>query len=144
MPPLMCVTILDRYQSQSIEGSRLFDATILARPFRRHLFRCQTFSAQIISAPIPCYLTVHLFRVRVGAWVRVSKKHRILAPKWSCRKVVYPSIDDSSFSDYNWQKPLFNTPLDAFLDFFNDTFVDKIHYESNLYCTQKDKTDNIT
>ena len=34
--------------------------------FRRHLFRCCTFSAQIVSAPIRCSLTVHLIRV----WVR--------------------------------------------------------------------------
>ena len=54
------------------------------------------------------------------------------------------ATEDSSFSDYNWQKPLFNTPLDAFLNFFDLTLVDKIHYESNLYCTQKDKTGNIT
>ena len=30
------------------------------------------------------------------------------------------------------------------MDFFNDALVDKIHYESNLYHTQKDKTGNIT
>ena len=65
------------------------------RPFRRYLFRCRTFSAQIVSAPIRCSLTVHLFRV----WVSVSKKHRILAPKraaqkWSRRKVVDPFFGD--------------------------------------------------
>ena len=58
----------------SICGDHVFSV----RPFRRHLFRCRTFSAQIVSAPIRCSLTVHLFRV----WVRVSKKHRMLgAPK---------------------------------------------------------------
>ena len=70
-----------------------FGGTISARPFLRHLFRCRTFSAQIVSAPIWCSLTVHLFWV----WVRVSKKHRILAQKrselkWSRRKVVDPNI----------------------------------------------------
>ena len=57
-----------------------FDANISVRPFRRHLFRCRTFSAQITSVPIWCSLTVDLFRVRV------SKKHRILAPKRSTPK----------------------------------------------------------
>ena len=62
--------------------------------FGTTLFRCQTFSAQIISAPISCYLTVHLFRIRV------SKKHQILAPKrfapkWSRQKVMYPSVSTS-------------------------------------------------
>ena len=33
------------------------------RSFRRHSFRCSSFSAQIVSAPIPCSLTVQLFRV---------------------------------------------------------------------------------
>ena len=47
----------------SVAGSRLFGATISARPFRPHLFRCRTFSAQIVSAPIRCYLTFQLFRV---------------------------------------------------------------------------------
>ena len=76
-----------------IRGSRLFGATILARPFRHYLLCCRLFSAQIVSAPIRCSLTVHLFRV----WVSVSKKHRMLAPKraaskWSRRKVVDPYI----------------------------------------------------
>ena len=68
------------------------------------------------------------------------------APTNVCRKwrKKLQAIEDSSFSDYNWQKPPFDNPLDAFLDFFNDTLVDKIHYESNLYCTPKDKTGNIT
>ena len=50
-----------------LRESRLFGATISTRPFRRHLFRCHTFSAQIVSTSIWCFLTDHLFRV----WVRV-------------------------------------------------------------------------
>ena len=67
------------------------DHVFSVRPFWRHLFRSRTFSAQIASAPIRCSLTVHFFRVRV------SKKHRILAPKrsamkWSRRIVVDPCL----------------------------------------------------
>ena len=55
------------------------------RPYRRHLFRCRTFCAQIVSAPIRCSLTVQLFRVRVRArvWVRVRQK----APNFGAEKI---------------------------------------------------------
>ena len=43
------------------------DHVFSVRPCRRHLFHCCTFSAQIVSAPIRCSLTVHLIRV----WARV-------------------------------------------------------------------------
>ena len=59
------------------------------RPFWRHLFHCHTFSAQIVSVPIRCSLTVHLFRVRF------SKKHRILALKRSTPKSRGPILQDS-------------------------------------------------
>ena len=67
-------------QNPSCTGIR--DHVFSVRPFRRHLFRCRTFPAQIVSAPIRCSSTVHLFRV--------SKKHRIIVPKWLRRKVVDP------------------------------------------------------
>ena len=38
----------------------------------------------------------------------------------------------------------FDTALQAFLCFFDDELVDKIHFETNLYCTQKHKIGNIT
>ena len=86
-------------------GSRLFGATISARPFRDHLFRCRSFSAQIVSAPIRCSLTVQLFRVkvRVRVWVRISQKApnigiekvraEMVVPKWLRRKVEDPAGD---------------------------------------------------
>ena len=58
-------------QAHVSAGSRLFGATISTQPFRNHIFRCRSFSAQIVSAPIRCSLTVQLFRVRV--WVRVCQ-----------------------------------------------------------------------
>ena len=57
------------------------DHVFLVRPFRRHLFRCRSFSAQIISSPIRCSLTVQLVRVRIRARVWVRQK----ALNW-CRK----------------------------------------------------------
>ena len=50
---------------------------LLLRPFWRHVFRCRSFSAQIVSSPIRCSCTFQLFRVRV--WVGQ------IAPNW-CRK----------------------------------------------------------
>ena len=50
------------------------DHLFLVRPFRRHLFRCWSFWALIVSSPIRCSLTAQLFRV----WVRVTQK----APNW--------------------------------------------------------------
>ena len=50
------------------------DHVFSVRPFPRHLFRCRTFSAQIVSAPIRCFLTVQLFGVRVRLWVGVIQK----------------------------------------------------------------------
>ena len=67
--------------------------TSSVRPFRRHLFRCHTFSAQIVSAPIRYSLTVHLFRV----WVSVSKKHRMLAPKRAAPKSRGPNKEGACF-----------------------------------------------
>ena len=61
--------------------------------------------------------------------------------KWR-KKIV--TIPDSTFCDYTLTQPFYSTALDAFLDFFDKTLVDKIHYETNLYCTQKNKTGNIT
>ena len=64
-----------------------WDHLFLARPFLRHLFRCRSFSTQIVSAPIWCSLTVQLFRVTV--WVGQR------APNWRKkgprRKVVDPA-----------------------------------------------------
>ena len=54
--------VLHCFKDQRCDNYR--DHVFSARPFRRHLFRCCTFFAQIISAPIRCSLTVHLFRVR--------------------------------------------------------------------------------
>ena len=71
------------------------DHVFSVQPFRRHLFRCRTFSAQIVSAPIRCSLTVHVFKV--------SKKHRILSPKRSCRKVVVPSLHFPQSKEKNSQ-----------------------------------------
>ena len=50
---------------QSKKSREERDHVFSVRPFRHHLFSCRTFSAQIISAPIQCSLTVRLFRVRV-------------------------------------------------------------------------------
>ena len=50
------------------------------RPFRHHLFRRRTFSAQIVSSPIRRSSTVQLFRVRV--WVS-QKALNIFAEKES-------------------------------------------------------------
>ena len=59
-----------------------WDHVFLVRPFRRHLFHCRTFSAQIVSAPIRCSLTVHLFRVRVKGFGLVLVK----STEYWCRK----------------------------------------------------------
>ena len=67
-------------QNPSCTGIR--DHVFSVRPFWRHLFRCRTFPAQIVSAPIRRSSTVHL--------IRVSKKHRKIVPKWLRRKVVDP------------------------------------------------------
>ena len=45
-------------------GDRNWDHVFSVRPFRHDLFRCRTFSAQVVSAPIRSSLTVHLFGVR--------------------------------------------------------------------------------
>ena len=71
------------------------DHVFSVRPFRRQLFRCRTFSAQIISAPNLALWQFTYLGFGLGLWVSVSKKHRILAskraaPKWSRRKVVDP------------------------------------------------------
>ena len=57
----MLVTASNDSDDYRHDGDHVFSM----RPFRRHLFRCRRFSAQIVSAPIRCSLTVQLFRVRV-------------------------------------------------------------------------------
>ena len=74
---LQCVVVL----LKKTLNAYFRDHVLSVRPFRRHLFRCQSFSAQIVSAPIRCSLTVQLFRVRV--WVRASQK----APNIGAEKV---------------------------------------------------------
>ena len=68
------------------------DHVFLMRPFRRHLFRCRSFSAQIVSAPIWSSLTVQLFKVRVRGrvWVRVSQKAPTIGDEKVRVKMVAP------------------------------------------------------
>ena len=92
----------------------LGDHVFSVRPFRRYLFRCRTFSAHIVSAPIRCSLTVHLFRV----WVSVSKKHRILAPK-SRGPFSWLSFSSSFFDNHfskSFRSTFFNNSLNTWIN----------------------------
>ena len=65
-PSSVNVPVLSKATTSIYEktGITSFRRDHFARPLRHHLFHCRTFSAQIVSAPIRCSLTVHLYRVR--------------------------------------------------------------------------------
>ena len=69
----------------NFKGIAIWDHVFSVRPFRRHLFRCRTSSAQIVSAPIRCCWTVHLFKVWVRAlgwcWLKSTEYWRRKRPR---------------------------------------------------------------
>ena len=93
--------------STRVDGarSRLFGATFSARPFRRHLFRCWTFSAQIVSASIRYSLTVQLLKVRV--WVRVSQKALNIGAEKVRAEIVVPKNRGPNGAERGWYKTLY-------------------------------------
>ena len=58
------------------------------------------------------------------------------------KKQVTPSSGGSTSSVVN--NHCFKIPVDAFQLFFNESIIENIHFERNLYCTQKGKVGNIT
>ena len=60
-------------------------------------------------------------------------------------KKKHEAVPDSQFDPYpNSIINSINSPLDAFLKFFDEEMITRIHFETNLYCTQKGKVGNVT
>ena len=51
---------------------------------------------------------------------------------------------DCTFTSLTTNNLHFGTPVDAFLTLFDEDLINKIHFQTNLYCTQKDKVGNIS